>query len=89
MIFTPKCACGKRPIVHTEIIPTMAGNIKLHICQQCYEYKRRQEQEQERERERQCSIEEKAQERQARYEYLKREVELAELEEKAKKLGIT
>jgi hypothetical protein len=88
MFFTPKCTCGKRPVVYTNVLPTMAGDVKLHYCSDCY--KKKVHEETEREERNKVAFEQEQQERlkQRRYEYLKREIELRELEEKAKELGI-
>lgn len=89
LFFKSKCTCGERPVVHTKIIPTMAGDVKVLYCQKCYEDEKEWKRAEEQRRQRLHIEEQKEREKQKRYEYLKREVELRELEEKAKKLGIS
>ena len=88
MIF--KCiSCKQRkPIAHIEVIPSMAGDVKLRFCLECATKRAEEKAEQERQYKIQSVIEQKERDKEARYRYLKREVELAELEEKAKQLGI-
>lgn len=88
-MFNPKCTCGKRPVVYTKTIPSMAGDIKVPYCQKCHENEVEWKKAEEIVREKHRIEEQKEQEKQKRYEYLKREVELRELEEKAKKFGIS
>jgi hypothetical protein len=90
MFIKPKCInCNQRkPIVNVVVIATMAGDIKLNYCHDCNNEKAREEAELEKKREIQRDKERKEYDKQRRYEYLKREIELSELEEKAKLLGI-
>jgi hypothetical protein len=88
MFFKTKCSCGKSPVVFTNVLPTMAGDVKLHYCIDCHKKKIQEETEREERNKIAFEIEQKEREKQRRYEYLKREVELRELEEKANVLGI-
>lgn len=90
MFLRTKCIkCNNRKsIVNTVVIPTMSGDVKLNYCHDCNNEKAREEAELEKERQIQRDRERKEYEKQRRYEYLKREVDLKELEEKAKLLGI-
>jgi predicted neutral ceramidase superfamily lipid hydrolase len=66
----------------------MAGDVKIHYCVDCHNKKVREDAEREERSRIAFELEQKEREKQKRYEYLKREVALRELEEKAKKLGI-
>ncbi|UUV46496.1 hypothetical protein [Bacillus phage vB_BanS-Thrax3] len=83
-----QCSCGESNVVHTETIPTMGGDIHLHYCQKCIdrEVERVMEESKERERLRKEAEAEKA--KNDYYLWLKREVEIKELEAKAKEFGI-
>ena len=85
-----KCiSCNQRkPISYTEIVPTMSGDVKLRYCSECATIKVEEKANKERQYKIQADIEQKEREKEARYRYLKREVELVELEEKAKQMGI-
>jgi hypothetical protein len=78
----------KKPVVHTNVLPTMAGDVKLHYCSDCYQKKTKEETEREERNKTAFEQETKERVKQRRYEYLKREIELRELEEKAKEFGI-
>lgn len=91
MFFKPKCSdCGKRnPIVHADCVVTMTnGNLTFQYCLECNQKReaiKADLKESHRKSYEPIRIE---QEKQKRYDYLKREIELKELEEKAKLLGI-
>ncbi len=91
VFFKPKCSdCGKRePIVHVEHVLTMTnGDLTFRYCTECHQKREVINAElKEKDRKRWEPIL-KEQEKQRRYEYLKREIELIELEKKAKELGI-
>ncbi|AKQ08465.1 hypothetical protein PQE66_gp150 [Bacillus phage PBC2] len=80
--------CGSSKVVHTEITFTLGGAIDLHYCQKCVNDKAQElvEQHEENERKRKEAEAEKA--KNDYYLWLKREVEIKELEEKAKEYGI-
>jgi hypothetical protein len=88
MLFKPKCLCGKKPVVHTDPISTLVGSIKVHYCEECFEKKVDEQVKLAEQKNEWVKREQEESEKQRRYEHLKREVELKELEEKAKKLGI-
>lgn len=88
MFFKPKCSCGSKAVVHTNNLPTMHGNVKLHYCNDCHSKRLREEKEQMERNNLENRIAEQEYIKQQRYEYLKREIELKELERKAKELGI-
>lgn len=80
--------CKDERIVHTEIIYTMQGEIPLYYCQKCLDDKVREMQAK---HDREEKLRKEAEEEKARNDYLvwlKREVEIKELEEKAKRLGV-
>jgi hypothetical protein len=85
-----KCInCRKRdPIVYVNSLPTLGGTVKLRYCSECNEKRLYQEKEREERSAKEWELGQNERQKQRRYEYLKREVELLELEEKAKKLGI-
>jgi hypothetical protein len=85
-----KCiSCGSRnPIVHIKSIATMAGDVKLRYCSECNNKRISEEAAQQEQYRIAYEMEKKERDKQKRYEYLKREIELRELEEKAKILGI-
>ena len=87
-MFGKKCSCGNKNIVNKTKIYTMAGDVELLYCEKCWnEYMLEEEKRRETSRiQKQKEIEER--ERQEYYLKLKREVEIKELEEKAKKYGI-
>lgn len=94
MFFRKKCSCGE-VVVHKQSLPTMHGNVTLGWCDDCW--KEKQEDEEFRSKINKLKHEERVrrdlekreeEKRQQRYEYLKREIELLELERKAKELGI-
>lgn len=86
-MFRRSCACGGRT-VYTDEIATMGGTVKLRYCQECLDKKRKRDKLLMEERAEARRFEQEENAKQRRYEYLKREVELAELERKAKELGI-
>lgn len=91
MFFKPKCSdCGKRePIVHTDNVATMTnGNLTFQYCAECHQKRETIKAENEEEYRKRFAPIRKEQEKQRRYEYLKREIGLVELEKKAKELGI-
>ena len=83
-----QCSCGNSPVVHSDAIPTMGGEIYINYCKECFdkEAQRIIEEQKERERKRKESEAEKA--KNDYYLWLKREVEIKELEAKAKEFGI-
>lgn len=85
-----KCiSCEKRePIVYVNSFMTMGGTVKLRYCFKCNNERLNQEKEKEEHYRKSFELEQIEREKQNRYEWLKREVELKELEEKAIKLGI-
>jgi hypothetical protein len=91
LFIKPKCSdCGKRnPIVHADCVTTMTnGDITFRYCLECNQKReaiKAETKESDRKRYEPIRIE---QEKQKRYEYLKREIELVELEKKAKELYI-
>jgi hypothetical protein len=91
MFFKPKCSdCGKsEPIVHTNNVVTMTnGHLTFQYCSECHRKREKIKADcREKDRKRYEPIM-KEQEKQRRYEYLKREIELIELEKQAKALGI-
>lgn len=84
-----ECAkCKSDKIVHTEYIYTIQGDIPIHYCQKCLDDKAREIQEK---HDREEKLRREAEEEKARNDYLewlKREIEIKELEAKAKELGI-
>jgi hypothetical protein len=86
-LFVAKCGCGEVS-VHTEVIPTLAGDVRIHRCKECIRKKELAREEEEKRRAEIRKRELAEEQKQKRYEYLKREVELFELEKKAKELGI-
>ncbi|PAD91670.1 hypothetical protein [Shouchella clausii] len=91
LFFKPKCSdCGKRePIVHTDNITTMTnGDLTFRYCSDCYQKREAIVAENKEKDRKRFEPMRKEQEKQHRYEYLKREIELVELEQKAKELGI-
>ena len=85
-----KCiGCKKREsIVSVESVATMAGTVKLRFCAECSTSRAKIRKEQEEQSRKSYEAEQKERAKQRRYEYLKREIELMELEEKVKFLGI-
>ena len=89
--FKSKCSeCGKRePIAHTDCVSAMAnGDLTFRYCAERHQEResiKAENKEDYRKRFEPLQIE---LEKQRRYEYLKREIELVELEKKAKELGI-
>ena len=88
MWFTRKCSCGNSPAVHTQIIPTMAGNAKLHRCVECHFEKMKYDTEAQERSRIAFAKEREEREKQRRLEYLQREIALREAEAAAKALGI-
>lgn len=91
LFLKPKCSdCGKRDvIVHSQTVYTMTnGTLNFSYCKKCYEERNRKEDEFNEKNRQYWEPIYKEKERQRRYEYLKREIELRELEKKAKELGI-
>lgn len=89
--FKQKCSdCGKRePIVHTDNVVTMTnGDLTFHYCAECHKKREIIKVENEEKYRKRFEPMQKEQEKQRRYEYLKREIELIDLEKKAKELGI-
>lgn len=83
-----ECSCGKSNIVYTETIPTMGGDIYLHYCKECFDEKAQEAIRQGEERERLRKENEAEKAKNDYYLWLKREVEIKELELKAKEYGI-
>jgi glucose-6-phosphate isomerase len=89
-LFKRKCSCcgHKSVIVYDEWSHYYAGSYKVRYCIECLDKKRKQDGEQmERYRQRSEEIQ-KEKDRKAYHEWLKREVEIAQLEKKAEKFGI-
>ena len=89
--FKSKCSeCGKRePIVHTDSVSTMTnGDLTFRYCAECHQKRETIKAQNKEDYEKRFEPIRKEQEKQRRYEYLKREIELIELEKKAKELGI-
>lgn len=89
MWFKKKCICNKKKeIVYTEVITTMQGDIKIHYCAECYSIKLKDDLQRQEMNKVLFNKEQEEREKQYKYEWLKREVEIKELEKKAKELGI-
>lgn len=91
VIFKPKCSeCNKRkPIVHTDYISTMTnGDLTFRYCSECHQNRETIKTKNKEFYSNRFERLRKEQAKQRRYEYLKREIELIELEKKAKELGI-
>lgn len=86
-MFSRKCSCGNKSS-HEQKLATMGGNITLRWCGDCWDKKQETERLQKEKWSEQFKVEREEKEKQRRYEYLKREIELVELEKKAKELGI-
>ncbi|UUV45993.1 hypothetical protein [Bacillus phage vB_BanS-Thrax1] len=83
-----QCSCGDTNIVWTEVVPYIGYNMELHYCQKCVDKKAQELMEQHEERERLRKEAEAEKAKNDYYLWLKREVEIKELEEKARKFGI-
>lgn len=91
VFFKPKCSeCGKREtITHTDSVSTMTnGNLTFRYCAECHQKRETIKGENKEDYRKRFEPIRKEQEKQRRYDYLKREIELIELEKKAKELGI-
>ncbi|MFS0905647.1 hypothetical protein AB3N02_21625 [Priestia aryabhattai] len=89
-LFQRKChGCGHRsPIVYNEWNHNYAGSFKVRYCIECLDKKRKRDGEQmERYRQRNEELQ-KEKDRKEYHAWLKREVEIAQLEKKAEKFGI-
>jgi len=86
--FSKKCTCGDARVVWTEVVVTIGGNLDIHYCQKCVDAKMEEERKRSEENERKRKENEIEKEKNDYYLWLKREVEIKELEAKAKELGI-
>ncbi|MGV4321196.1 hypothetical protein [Bacillus mojavensis] len=83
-----KCCNCKEKSSYEENIPTYGGSVKLRYCEKCWNKKQEREKLQREEWDRQAREKQKEIDKQKRYEYLKREIELVDLERRAKELRI-
>lgn len=80
--------CNRRDIVETRKYSHLAGETKVHYCSKCYNELLKQELERQQINKANYEREQKEKQRNNYYNKLKREVEISELEEKAKLLGL-